>query len=225
MNLVKNKYTAANPDESLADFTITSQASKVRQAYREMDEAAVIGLERLEREDGIVASCKLGCSHCCQFHIVTNIAEAVTLAQYIKKQLSADQVEELRIRTQKWHAWDSSRPGRYPTENIDTKIDFSDYIHCCPLLVNGKCIVYPVRPSVCRTHYVCSQPLLCLAANNPKSELEPPIVMKSILEMTNSFSLEIKELIEKAGIDFSRSIMLLPHWLAIQMDWDFAISP
>jgi hypothetical protein len=35
----------------------------------------------------------------------------------------------------------------------------------------------------------------------------------------------IKNHIEKAGMDFSRSIMLLPHWLAIQMNWDFAISP
>jgi hypothetical protein len=34
----------------------------------------------------------------------------------------------------------------------------------------------------------------------------------------------IRDHIENAGLDFSRSIMLLPHWLALKMDWDFAIS-
>jgi hypothetical protein len=26
--------------------------------------------------------------------------------------------------------------------------------------------------------------------------------------------------IENAGLDFSRSIMLLPHWLALEMGWE-----
>jgi len=35
----------------------------------------------------------------------------------------------------------------------------------------------------------------------------------------------MKEHIENAGLDFSRSIMLLPQWLAIEMAWEFAVSP
>ena len=31
--------------------------------------------------------------------------------------------------------------------------------------------------------------------------------------------------IEKAGLNFYGSIMLLPYWLAIEMNWDFAIPP
>ncbi len=71
----------------------------------------------------------------------------------------------------------------------------------------------------------CSHPLSCLAANNPESAQDAPVVLTSILTVTKPFSIAIKDIIENSGIDFSKSIMLLPHWLAIQMDWDFAISP
>ena len=225
MNLIKNKNLGKVSVKFGNDIAVTPQEKFVRSAYLAIDEASARGLERLRSEDGIIPSCKLGCSYCCRFHITANIAEAHTLTQYIKREFSAEQINELRIRTQRWHAWDSSRPGRYPFNNIDSKTDFSNYEHCCPLLVNGACIAYPVRPIVCRTHFVCSHPLLCLAANNPKSTQDTPTVMTSIVTAANPFSMAIKNIIENAGMDFSRSIMLLPHWLAIQMNWDFAISP
>jgi hypothetical protein len=38
------------------------------------------------------------------------------------------------------------------------------------------------------------------------------------------FIMAMQEYIESQGVDFSRSKMLLPQWLAIEMGWDFAIS-
>jgi hypothetical protein len=225
MNLIKNKNIGKVSDDFGSDIAVTPQEQFVWDAYLAMDEASARGLERLRSEDGIIPSCKLGCSYCCRFHILVNIAEAHTLAQYVKRELSAEQINELRIRTQRWHAWDGSRPGRDPSVGINDQIDISNYEPCCPLLVNGACIAYPVRPVVCRTHFVCSHPLLCLAANNPKSNQDTPTVMTSIVTAASPFSMAIKNIIENEGMDSSRSIMLLPHWLAIQMNWDFAISP
>ena len=37
---------------------------------------------------------------------------------------------------------------------------------------------------------------------------------------TNVFTYSI----ETEGLDFCQSVMLLPHWLAIEMGWDFAVS-
>jgi hypothetical protein len=34
----------------------------------------------------------------------------------------------------------------------------------------------------------------------------------------------MREHVEEAGSDVSRSTMLLPHGLAIEMGWDFALS-
>jgi len=189
-----------------------------------VDIATACGLERLRSEDGIIPTCKLGCCHCCRFHILTNIAEAHALAQYVKRELSVDRINELRIRTQKWHEWDNSRPGRFLSAGTDKQTDLTHYDPYCPLLVNGACSVYPVRPVVCRAHFVCSHPLCCLAANDPESTEDPPMVLTSVVSATNQFSMSIRDHIEKGGLDLSRSIVLLPHGLAIEMGWDFAIS-
>ncbi len=208
------------------DVPITPRERFVKDLYSSVDEVTACTLDRLRSEEGILPTCKLGCSHCCRHHILMNIAEAHTLAQYVKRELSADRTNDLRMRTQKWHEWEDSRPGRYPPPaNIDRPTDLSDYDHCCPLLVNGACDAYPVRPVVCRTHFVSSHLRCCSATNNPESTESAPVVLKCVLAAASPFSMAMRDHIEDAGFDFSRSIMLLPHWLAIEMAWDFAISP
>jgi hypothetical protein len=92
-------------------------------------------------------------------------------------------------------------------------------------LVDGACSAYPVRPVVCRTHYIRSHPRLCREANDSVSTSPHPVAITSVVEETRRFSLMIRDYVESAVGDFSRSRMLLPHWLAIQMGWDFAIAP
>jgi len=225
INLIEKSNVGMGPEEFGADIPITPEENFVNGVYSSVDEATARGLDRLRNGDGIIPTCKLGCCHCCRHHIFMNIAEAHALAQYVKREFSADQRNDLRMRTQQWHEWDNSRPGRYPSSNIEEQTDLSNYDHCCPLLVNAVCIAYPVRPVVCRTHFVCSDPLFCRPANAPKSTGDAPVVLTSIVTAASPSSTGMRDYIENAGLDFSRSIMLLPHWLAIEMGWDFAISP
>ena len=88
------------PEEFGADITITPIENFVNGVYSSVDEATACGLDRLRSEDGIIPTCKLGCCHCCRYHILMTIAEAHTLAQYVKRELSADQINNLRMRTQ-----------------------------------------------------------------------------------------------------------------------------
>ena len=224
MNLIENSNFGMGVAEFGADIPITPREKFVNGVYSSLDEAAASQLDRLRSEDGIVPTCKLGCCHCCRHHILTNIAEAHTLSQYVKRELSSDRINDLRMRTQQWHEWEDSRPGRYPPANVDEQTDLSNYDHYCPLLVDGECSVYPVRPVVCRTHFVSSHLLSCRAAHDPESTEDAPVVLTSVMMATSPFSMAIRDHIENAGLDFSRSIMPLPHWLAIEMGWDFAMS-
>ena len=224
MTLIENSNLVMSDEEFGADIPITPRESFVNSVYSSLDEATASRLDQLRSEDGIVPTCKLGCCHCCRYHILTDIAEAHTLAQYVKRELSADQINDLRMRTQQWHEWDNSRPGRCQSASVDGQTDLSNYDHYCPLLVNSACSVYPVRPVVCRTHFVCSHLLSCRAVHDPESTEDAPVVLTSVVTTTSPFSMAIRDHIENAGLDFSRSIMLLPHWLAIEMGWDFAIS-
>jgi len=226
MSLIEDGNFGMDPGEFGADIPITPQENFVNGVYFSVDEATARELDRLRSEAGIVPTCKMGCCDCCSYHILTNIAEAHTLAQYVKRALSVDQINDLRARTHQWHERDNSRPGRYPSSTGDEQIDLSNYGPCCcPLLVDGACIAYPARPVVCRTHLVSSHPRLCCATLDPESTEDTPAVLTSILTATSPFSKAIRDHIENAGVDFSRSRMLLPHWLAIKMGWDFAISP
>lgn len=218
----KSKF-GMTPKEAGADIPVALQENFVSGVYALVDAAVAGELDRLRCEEGIIPSCKTGCDHCCRYHIVMNIAEARTLAHYIRRELSAEQIAELRMRTHQWHEWDNSRPGR-PAAIISAQTDLSNYDHCCPLLVNGTCSVYPVRPVVCRAHFVSSHPRYCCAVNNPGSTEDIPLVLKSVVTAVSPLVMAIKEQIENAGLDFSRSNMLLPQWLAIEMGWDFAIS-
>jgi len=224
ISFIKNSHFGMGPEEIGADIPITAVENLVTSVYASINEAMTCELDRLYREDGVVPTCILGCCHCCRYHILMNAAEAHTLAQYVKREFSAEQIDDLRLRTQQWHEWDNSRPGRHPVAETVQQTDLSDYTPCCPLLVDGACIAYPVRPVVCRTHLVSSHPLLCRAATDPKETADTPVVLTSIIAAASPFSATIKDHIEEAGLDFSRSLMLLPHWLAIEMGWEFALA-
>jgi hypothetical protein len=222
--LIAIRDIGIDPGGSGADIPVTPQENFLNGVYSLVDEATACQLVRLRCQDAIIPTCKLGCCHCCRYHILTNILEAHTLAQYIKREFSAQQINDLRIRTQQWHEWDNSRPGRYPSANIGEQTDLSNYDPCCPLLVNGACSAYRVRPVVCRTHFVSSPALTCRAVNDPGSTEGAPVKLTSVVEATSPFSRVVRDHIENAGVDFSRSMMLLPHSLAIEMGWDFALS-
>ncbi|MDG4476178.1 hypothetical protein [Thiovibrio frasassiensis] len=222
--MIENRNVAISPKDFGADTPIGPQETFVKGVYSLVDEAIACELDRLRREEGIVPSCQPGCCHCCRYHILTNSAEAHTLAQYIRREFSAEQLNDLRLRTLQWHAWDNSRPGRHPASTMVVAGDLSLYEHSCPLDVNGVCCVYPVRPVVCRAHFVSSPPRFCFTANDPESAEDAPQVLNSVVEAVSPFSLVIREQIEATGQDFSRSQMLLPQWLAIEMGWDFPIS-
>ena len=215
---------ATAPKECGAGMPPVSEENFVNGVYSSVDAALACELARLRSEDGIIASCQPGCCHCCRYHILTNIAEAHVLAQYVRRELSAEQIHDLRLRTQQWHEWDNSRPGR-PLASIKGQADISSYEHCCPLVVNNACSVYPVRPVVCRAHFVSSPPSSCCAANDPESTEDAPVVLKSVVAAASPFSMAMRDQIENTGLDFSRTMMLLPQGLAIEMGWDFAISP
>ena len=218
MHLIEDHPGAAGP-AGLGDGAL-SQERFINDIYLAVDKATVGELDRLRDEEGITPTCRLGC----RFHILTNAAEAHTLAQYIKRELSPEQIDALRWRTQRWHEWEHSLPGRLSVAPLDSPAEFADYEHCCPLLVDGACIAYAVRPVICRTHFVRTHPLSCRAATDPASTAKAPVSLLSVVAASRPFVDAIKDRIEGVGLDFSRSIMPLPYWLAREMDWDFGLS-
>jgi len=193
----------------------------VKNVYSVVDDAIACELDHLRTTKGIIPTCESGCSHCCRHHILTNGLEAHAMARYIKREFSKQQITDLRMRTQQWHVWDRRMPGRYPRKDMDGLTDLSNYKHLCPLIVNGACSAYQARPVVCRIHYVSSPVLSCCDSRDRTSSAAAPATIRSIETAARPFSRALKDHIVRQGLDFSRSVMLLPHWLAEEMEWNF----
>lgn len=192
--------------------------------YALMDRAIAGELDRLQRENLVVPTCRLGCCHCCRYKILTNIAEAHTLARYLRREWSKEQIRDLQTRTRQWQAWDHWLRNGRPSADVVGNADLSPYDPCCPLLVGNKCGAYAVRPVVCRTHFVSSPALSCLAASRPEATDDAPAVLLSVVAAAGPYAMAIRGHIERAGMEYSRTQMLLPHWLALEMGWDFTPS-
>jgi Fe-S-cluster containining protein len=225
MKPVQDTHMAADPCRPRALIPATAREILVTGVYAAVDEAAGRELARLKREEGIVPSCRRGCSGCCcGQHIQTNSLEAHALAQFIKRTFSQRQVDALRQRTLQWHLVDEVRRGR-PELTMIHEEDPPDEAPCCPMLVEGACSAYPARPVICRTHFVSSNPSACRPPNRRLPAGDAPVTLTSIIEATSPLANALRAGIETTGRDYSRSIMLLPHWLAIEMGWDFAERP
>jgi Fe-S-cluster containining protein len=193
----------------------------VKALYASVDEVIARGLDHLLKEDGTLPTCRLGCCHCCSFPILISVAEARTLAQFVRRTFLPEKIESLRMRTWEWHRWDDSlRDGR-PSFDIPGKAAVPPDDMPCPLLSKGECSAYEVRPLVCRTHFVFSHPSSCRLVNDPESAETRPRVINSIKKATEPYTKAMKDYIEKGGTDYSRSMTLLPHGLANEMGWNF----
>ncbi len=88
---------------------------------------------------GLVA-CKQGCSWCCSFQVTVGAAEVFRIADYVRANLSEDELAKLRARlaevVQKTAGLNADER---PLAGVP-----------CALLVDHACSVYPVRPLVCR---------------------------------------------------------------------------
>lgn len=219
MDPARHPIAVAATSDGAADLPVTAQERFVVGIYAALDRVTNQQLDRLQREQGISASCKRCCSHCCRFHIVVSSAEIHALAQYIRREFSAEQLEQLRRRVELWHQWDDSRPGRHAVVSLEPQPDLATYEQRCPLLVDGECSAYPARPVACRAHFVSSDPQDCRAAIDPQATAPAPITLPSVLAGTGPFEAAVRGCGVVAGSDATRSLMLLPQALAIELGW------
>jgi Fe-S-cluster containining protein len=187
--------------------------------YHLADHATELELARLRFKEGIVPSCRPGCFACCGQHVLATAVEARALVEYVRREFSAAEIRALKHRALRWHRWDRRRlqpvtSGRTSKEDPPP----------CPLLISGICSVYPMRPLTCRTHFVATDPWYCRPGNDPTSSGGTPRGLSSVVLASGPFSAEIRARIEAEGGDYLESILLLPHWLSLEMGWEFAPS-
>jgi Fe-S-cluster containining protein len=85
-------------------------------------------------------ACQEGCDWCCYFTVGTNVPEVVRIVAYLQERLSPEEYAAL-----------SERVARQAEQKRIAKTTAGDPERLpCPLLVDHRCSVYPVRPLTCR---------------------------------------------------------------------------
>ncbi len=208
MSAQPDKYVKYTPDERF-----------VLGVYRGIDEAIKNELEKY-RLEGIISTCKAGCYFCCRQKVPIVIPEAHVLGQYIKRNFSDKQKQELRNRISNWFDWVRDELPKYANTPKDESVAFYNYGPYCPLLVDGKCSIYPARPIACRTCYVSSSPDICRSSTDIKSVPGDTNILLAIPKASHPFQMRIRRGIEASGMSLSDAISLLPQWVAIEMGWE-----
>lgn len=123
-------------------------------AIRSLHEQIDLLTEKIKKKPGLHFDCKAGCSHCCTLRVAAVPPEIFLIARHLK-QLPAEMQSEL-IERLKVHA--EAARGVLTEE------------HCipCPLLADGRCTVYAIRPAMCRKYLSldveeCKKPDACAA--------------------------------------------------------------
>lgn len=91
------------------------------------------------QRQGIHFDCKAGCTYCCTLRVEALAPEVFRIACELKK-LKLDQLAAV-IERLKVHAMKAA--------GVPSK----EFYLTCPLLVNGLCSIYSVRPGMCRKFY------------------------------------------------------------------------
>ncbi|MGB9715131.1 MAG: YkgJ family cysteine cluster protein [Thermodesulfovibrionales bacterium] len=137
-------------DEKIYDWL-----SPLLNAYYIVDKGIAEAIRREKKRKRRVA-CAKGCSNCCRTHKTIPVypLELVGISWYVIEKVSGNEREILKSNL------------RYYKENEP-----------CPFLLNGSCIIHPMRPVSCRQFIVFSKP--CAEGEDPyytriKDVLMPP---------------------------------------------------
>jgi len=100
-------------------------------------------------------ACKRGCSHCCTCNVTLTGLEAMRMAEYIlaggKAELLIDRLKAASGRKRFQPGFTTNQMADFCMQGQELPEEENDPSWGpCPLLTNGECPVYPVRPFGCR---------------------------------------------------------------------------
>ena len=104
---------------------------------------------------GLSPACRAGCPACCTRNVVITTLEGVRVLEHIRRAGPADRMMAVRAALSKKRLVPSVTLNRMAEmcmqgqEPPGDEADPADWP--CPLLLDGKCAVYPARPLMCRS--------------------------------------------------------------------------
>ena len=134
-----------------------------RKSHSELDQMMERAFSALPGSGGI--ACAPGCHHCCNLLVAISPVEVFAIVHRLRDDLPADSALRARI---SGLAFDTSpvRPGRSDNPEAEDILAERRTISC-PMLAEGRCLIYSSRPIACRG-CVSADASLCAARDVDK---------------------------------------------------------
>ncbi|MES2569080.1 MAG: YkgJ family cysteine cluster protein [Verrucomicrobiota bacterium] len=130
LQLARDLARAKSPDE------YHGALRKELAAFNSLQEALVAKGE-------VRLACKDGCFTCCHLRVDVRPPEIFLIAEYVRTRFSP---EELAVLMERLAAHAEKVLALTPFEHVTQNVQ-------CPILRDGRCSIYPVRPHVCRRYH------------------------------------------------------------------------
>ena len=156
VNAVKNlnQFIVTRIENINSKLSNDEATRKLTRLYEKLDNA----LKPIQK----ITSCKQGCNNCCHLPVLCSELENALIKEYMSKHFSKDNLSEFK------HKIDKNKEtllrlvhinGRFMDENY--KLYSSKNISCSFLDSDNNCMIYEVRPFICRKYLVFNEPIVC----------------------------------------------------------------
>lgn len=136
--------------------------------------------------------CRAGCSACCHQPIDITPAELPVIRDYIETNLDEEtlrpiQAQARRVVAQYERTYQKHREMFEESRDAAIRVsfaggpyltltDFTPWPITCPFLIDRRCSIYPVRPTMCRTYSVAEDPQAC-SMSDPRSPSDESLAL------------------------------------------------
>lgn len=146
-------------------MTTAEILAKSQQIHRRLDAGLATWLKAAKRQHSGEITCRKGCNHCCRLMVMSFTFEGILIANRLLR-AGAGGINVIKKLQQDGQAqrhlfWEEASAGTAEQRHdLAAKIWFRRD-EPCPLLVDGFCSVYDIRPLSCSSHYVVTPPGQC----------------------------------------------------------------
>jgi Fe-S-cluster containining protein len=161
-----------------------------RVALDEIDGVLRVFLPLVESRGEHRIACRAGCNACCANFVRCSLAEALLVADWLRKPENAPVLSRFREKLPAWRARAGDEltrlnqildeHGGRPSEGEAWEeygrvgLAYALKGSQCPFNQDGRCEIYPVRPSICRSVHVLDTAELCTPGRgNPRVVSHP----------------------------------------------------
>lgn len=157
--------------------------------------------DHLTRLDNLIASsmaitatqvdCQRGCDYCCYYKVALTAGELLLIGQHLQRHFPEARLREVVA---------AARKNAETTRSMTTAQQLASNIKC-PLLLDGACSAYEVRPGMCRKHHSTDVTLCRQSFDHPDDTTIPNPEQPQVSAYVLAAIAGAREGMAQAGLD------------------------